>query len=199
MIYAETYPLDICGLHRELPIIPLNDNLAIASFVIPGDVPLVSACAKALAERIRPYEVDLLASIEAKGLSLVHQIAVLLGMDRYVLIRKGLKVYMRDALTVEDTSITTKGTQLFVLDGREAARLRGKRVALVDDVTTTGGSRRATRWLVERAGGILVCEAFVLKEGEAVEDHPDLVYLGRLPFFEPARGGGWRAKAQERR
>lgn len=194
MIYHEAYPLDICGLHRELPIIPLNGGLAIASFVMPGDVPLINACAEALAERICAYGVDLLVSIEAKGLPLVHQVAILLRMERYVLIRKDLKVYMQNPLTVEESSITTKGAQLFVLDGREAARLKDKRVALVDDVTTTGGSKRAARWLIEQAGGIIVCEAFVLKEGNWVEDHSDLIYLGRLPFFEPAPGQGWKVR-----
>ncbi|OGO05989.1 MAG: hypothetical protein A2Y73_06725 [Chloroflexi bacterium RBG_13_56_8] len=198
-MYHETYPLNLCGLHRELPIVPVNDDLAIASFVMPGDVPLINACAQALAERIRSYEIDALAAIEAKGLPLAHQVATSLDMDYYVLIRKGAKIYMQDPLTVEESSITTKGTQLFVLDGRQAAYLKGKRVALVDDVTTTGGSERAARCLIEKAGGIIVCEAFVLVEGNWVEERSDLVFLGRLPFFEPTLEGGWKAKEQERR
>lgn len=33
-VYCDFYPLDVCGVHRELPIVPLSDELAIASFNI---------------------------------------------------------------------------------------------------------------------------------------------------------------------
>jgi adenine phosphoribosyltransferase len=189
--YHDVYPMELCGLHLQLPIIPLNDELAIASFVLLGDVPLVNACAEAIVERLRPYDVSLLVTTEAKGIPLVHQIATLLGMERFVLIRKGRKVYMRDPLVVEGASITTAGIQRFVLDGRDAALLCNRRVAFVDDVVSTGGSLRAADDLIERAGGRVACEAFVLKEGDWVEDHHGLIYLGMLPLFEPAPGGGW--------
>jgi adenine phosphoribosyltransferase len=189
--YHNVYPMELCGLQLQLPIISLSDELAIASFVLLGDVPLVNACAEAIAERLQPYDVSLLVTTEAKGIPLVHQIATLLGMGRFILVRKGRKVYMEDPLVVEGVSITTAGTQRFVLDGRDANLLRGKRVAFVDDVVSTGGSLRAARCLIERAGGRLVCEAFVLKEGDWVEDHRDLVYLGTLPLLEPAAAGGW--------
>ena len=42
------YPMTIAGLKRELPILPLNENLAIAGFVIFGDPELTTACADAL-------------------------------------------------------------------------------------------------------------------------------------------------------
>lgn len=198
MIYYSTYPIDVAGVHRDLPIVPLKDEggkvFAIASFNMIGDVSLVKACADVLAECIRPYQPDILVVIEAKGLDLVYQIARLLEMERYVPIRKGPKVYMENPFIVREISITTTGTQTFVLDRGQAALLKDKRVAFVDDVTSTGGSRRAARRLIKQAGGVLVCEAFVLKEGDWVEDCPDLLYLGKLPLFEPAPGGGWRPK-----
>lgn len=193
-VFYDFYPLDICGLHRELPIIPLSDNLAIASFNMIGDVLLVEACAWVLAERVFPYQPDTLVAIEAKGFDLVYQIARLLKMERYVPIRKGPKVYMENPLIAEETSITTTGTQRFVLDRRQAALLEGKRVAFVDDVISTGGSERAACRLIEQAGGVLVCEAFVLREGIWVEDRPDFIYLGKLPLLEPAPSGGWKPK-----
>lgn len=194
MAYHDVYPMELCGLHLQLPIIPLSDELAIASFVLLGNVPLVNACAEAIAGRLRPYDVSLLVTTEAKGIPLVHQIATSLRMERFVLIRKGRKVYMQDPLIVEGASITTAGTQRFVLDGKDAALLRDRRVAFVDDVVSTGGSLHAASDLIERAGGRAVCDAFVLKEGEWVEDHHDLIYLSSLPLFEPAPGGGWNPR-----
>lgn len=193
-VYYDFYPLDIYTIHRELPIIPLNDGRAIASFVMLGDVLLTNFCANVLADLIQPRNPRVLVTIEAKGIPLVHQIATYLQMERFVLIRKSPKVYMKDPFVVEEASITTTGTQTFVLERRQAAWLEGKRVAFIDDVISTGGSRRAARKLIEQAGGVLVCEAFVLKEGNWVEDHPDLIYLGKLPLFEPAPGGGWKPK-----
>jgi adenine phosphoribosyltransferase len=197
VIYYDVYPMELCGLHLELPIIPLREDLAIASFVLLGNVPLVNACAEAIAQRLRPYGLHMLVTTEAKGIPLVHQIATLLEMDHFALIRKGRKVYMRDPLVVDGASITTAGHQTFFLDGREAELIRDKRVAFVDDVVSTGGSRRAAGELIERAGGHVVCEAFVLKEGEWVPDHPDSIYLGRLPLFELAPTGGWRPQPRE--
>jgi adenine phosphoribosyltransferase len=195
--YHDVYPMDLCGIHLELPIIPLGEDLAIASFVLLGNVPLVNTCAEAIARRLRPYDVHMLVTTEAKGIPLVHQIATLLEMDHFVLIRKGRKVYMQDPLVVEGASITTAGNQIFVLDGREAALLRDRRVAFVDDVVSTGGSRRAAGALIERAGGHIVCEAFVLKEGHWVPDHPDSIYLGTLPLFEPDPTDGWRPQTEK--
>jgi adenine phosphoribosyltransferase len=193
--YDVVYPMELCGLQLQLPIIPLSDELAIASFVLLGNVPLVNRCAEAIAERLRSYDIDLLVTTEAKGIPLVHRIATSLGMERFVLIRKGRKVYMQEPLVVEGASITTAGAQRFVLDGRDAALLRDRRVAFVDDVVSTGGSLQAASELIARAGGEIVCEAFVLKEGDWVQDHPHLIYLRTLPLFEPAPGGGWMPRA----
>ena len=46
-----TYPMTIAGVKRELPICPLNENLAIGAFVIFGDPELTTAAAKALLDR----------------------------------------------------------------------------------------------------------------------------------------------------
>ena len=41
----KTYSIEIAGVTRELPIVQINDNLSIASFVILGDTELVSVVA----------------------------------------------------------------------------------------------------------------------------------------------------------
>ena len=43
----KTYPMTIAGVKRELPICPLNENLAIGAFVIFGDPELTTASAEA--------------------------------------------------------------------------------------------------------------------------------------------------------
>ena len=40
-----SYPLEVAGLKRDLPICRVSDSLYIAAFVIFGDVELTKACA----------------------------------------------------------------------------------------------------------------------------------------------------------
>lgn len=89
---------------------------------------------------------------ETKGIPLAHALARLLGEKRFVVARKSVKGYMEHPLIERDRSITTAGEQILVLQDEDAALLRGKRVLLVDDVISTGGSMRAMEALARRAG-----------------------------------------------
>jgi adenine phosphoribosyltransferase len=89
---------------------------------------------------------------------------------------------MADPLSVSLKSITTAGEQTLVLDGKDAASLRGSRVGIIDDVVSTGGSLRALRQLLESTGCRIACQAAVLLE-EGGYSGEDLVYLARLPVF----------------
>ena len=177
----ESYTLTVAGLRRELPIIKVGPDLWIASFVMLGDVQLVNVCAGALASRLADHEFDLLVGPEAKVVPLLHAVASLLGQSRYVVCRKSLKAYMREPLVVEAESITTHGKQVLVLDSVDVDRVRGKRVAILDDVVSTGGSLLAVEQLLEKAGATVVCRAAVLKEGDFYKG--DLIYLSDLPVF----------------
>ena len=42
------YGIDINGVHRDLPVMKISDELSIASFVILGDCQVVVAAAQAL-------------------------------------------------------------------------------------------------------------------------------------------------------
>jgi Mrp family chromosome partitioning ATPase len=59
---------------------------------------------------------------------------------------------------------------------------RGKRVLLMDDVISTGGSLRAMEELVEKAGGIVAGKVAVLAEGDAI-NREDIRVLAPLPLF----------------
>ena len=177
------YKLTVAGCTRDLPIINISDNLAIAGFIMLGDTELVEKCAKALSEKL-PTDIDILMTAEAKGIPLTHAIARLLGMDWYVVARKSKKAYMENPLWVETESITTKGTQHLCLMDADIDRIRGKRVLLIDDVISTGGSVASLTRLVEQAGGTVVGSAAVLAEGVAA-DRTDIIFLEKLPLFDP--------------
>ena len=91
---------------------------------------------------------------------------------------------MQGVFTVNVKSITTQGVQTLVLDTEDAEMIRGKRIAIVDDVISTGESLRAVEELVRQAGGEVVAKMAVLAEGDAI-DRDDIIVLGPLPLFNP--------------
>lgn len=104
------------------------------------------------------------------------------GASKYFVARKGPKAYMPDPIHVEDRSITTAGVQALYLGRDDAELIRGKRVLLMDDVISTGGSLKAMEELVELAGGTVAGRVAVLAEGDA-QKRTDIRYLAPLPVF----------------
>ena len=176
------YRMNVAGLTRYLPICPLNDKLSIAGFVIFGDQELTVACARELLKRAPEY--DYILTAEAKGIPLAHEMARQAGDAKYILARKGPKLYMRDIFSVSVNSITTAKEQKLYLDGADAALMKGKKILIVDDVISTGESLKALEALVEKAGGEICGRMAILAEGDA-QERPDLIYLEKLPLFNP--------------
>ena len=176
------YTMNVAGLPRQLPICPVNDTLSIAGFVIFGDQELTVACARELLKKAPEY--DYIITAEAKGIPLAHEMARQHGDAKYILARKGPKLYMRDIFSVSVQSITTAKEQKLYLDGADAALMKGKRILVVDDVISTGESLKALEALVEKAGGQICGRMAILAEGDA-QERPDLIYLEKLPLFHP--------------
>ena len=176
------YRMKVAGLERDLPICKVNDNLSIAGFVIFGDQELSVACARDLLALAPEY--DYIITAEAKGIPLAHEMARQAGDKKYILARKGPKLYMRDIFDVVVRSITTAKEQRLYLDGADAELMKGKRILIVDDVISTGESLAALEALVEKAGGIICGRMAILAEGDA-QDREDLIYLEKLPLFHP--------------
>lgn len=177
-----THKMNIAGLDRYLPICPVNESLSIGAFVIFGDAELTVACARDLLKAAPDY--DYLITAEAKGIPLAHEMARQRGDDFYFVARKHPKLYMTSVFDVAVRSITTDADQHLYLDGKDAEKMKGKKVLLVDDVISTGESLRALEILVEQAGGIICGKACILAEGDA-QSRPDIIYLEKLPVFHP--------------
>ena len=178
-----TYRMEIAGLTRDLPLCPLNDDLNIGAFVIFGDVELTCACAGELL-KIAP-DFDYMVAPEAKALPLIHEMARQSGRNEYFLVRKAPKLYMDGVFAVEDQSITTKGKQMLYMDGADARKMAGKRILILDDVISTGGSISAVESLVNQAGGKVVGRMAILAEGKAAL-RDDILFLKPLPLFDKA-------------
>ena len=177
-----TYSMTVAGLQRELPICKVADDLYIGAFICFGDAELTVACARDLLKLVENEEYDYLFTAEAKSIPLIHEMARQSGAKKYFIARKGPKAYMPDPIHVEDRSITTAGVQKLYLGRDDADMIRGKRIVLMDDVISTGGSLKAMEALVEKAGGIVTGKIAVLAEGGAA-DRTDIKFLAKLPVF----------------
>ena len=176
----KTYTLHVAGLTRELPIIKLSYDLSIASFVILGDTEIVKKTAPMIAKKLP--EVDCVVTAEAKGIPLAYEISKILNLNEYIVARKSIKAYMEEPIEVEVNSITTTNSQKLYLNNQDANKIKGKRVALIDDVISTGQSLKALERLVEKAGANVVAKAAILAEGDA-KDRKDIIFLEALPTF----------------
>ena len=177
----EYYEMTIAGCKRKLPLCKASDELVIAGFVIFGDVELTCACAAELLKKAPEF--DYLVAPEAKSIPLIHEMARQSGRNEYCLIRKQPKLYMQGVFSTETQSITTEGIQHLYMDGKDARMIAGKRVLLLDDVISTGGSIASAEKLVKEAGGNIVAKMCILAEGGAA-DRKDIIFLEKLPLFD---------------
>ena len=175
------YTMTIAGVKRDLPICKVTDDLYIGAFVIFGDVELTVKTAAALLEKAPEY--DYMITAESKGIPLAYEMARQCGAKKWLLARKGAKLYMRDVFSVEVRSITTDHVQKLYLDGEDAALMKGKRILVVDDVISTGESLAALEKLVTEAGGEICGRMAILVEGDA-QAREDIIYLEKLPLFD---------------
>ena len=176
------YSMNVAGLDRQLPICRVSDELYIGAFILFGDAELTVACARELLKLADPASYDYMLTAEAKSIPLIHEMARQSGAEKYFIARKGPKVYRPDPIRVVDKSITTEAEQALYLGRDDADIIRGKRILLVDDVISTGGSLRAMEELVAAAGGIVTGRMAVLAEGGAA-DRKDIQFLEKLPVF----------------
>jgi len=178
----EFYDLEISGFHRRLPIVKVADNLWVASFVMLGDVTLVNFCAGALATKLAGLEFDYLVGPEAKVIPLMHSIGTFLGHSSYIICRKQVKAYAENPIVLDVKSITTEEKQQLVLNGIDAEKIKGKKVVLIDDVVSTGGTFDSLEELMKISETEVVGRAAILKEGNNYDG--ELIYLQDLPLFK---------------
>lgn len=175
----EVYKINIAGCERELEKFAVSDKLDIAAFILFGDVEITEKSAKELLKKVPEF--DVILTPEAKSIPLAYEMSKQSG-KKYVVARKGVKVYMGEPLKAEVLSITTQKPQTLYLGEDDVENIKGKKVLIVDDVISTGESLSAIIKLCELAGGNLAASCAVLAEGDAAK-RDDIIYLEPLPLF----------------
>lgn len=176
---SEVYSLSVAGCKRDLPLCKVSENLSIAAFIMFGDIELTVNTSKELLKMCPDH--DILITAEAKGIPLCYEMARQ-NNKKYVIARKGVKLYMHNPVHVKVKSITTERLQNLYLSEADFDSINNKRVLIVDDVVSTGESLTAIETLVNKAGGNVVGKACVLAEGDASK-RDDIIFLESLPVF----------------
>ena len=190
----KSYTVDIAGEPIELPLVPINDTLAISLLmVIDTGVRFGERIGKALAERLKAKQPDIVVGTATLGIPVAIEVSRHLGLDQYVILQKSPKIHLGDALVEHVKSVTSAGSQRLLLDRRAIPLLKGRRVVVVDDVVATGSSLAATLRLVRQAGANVVGIGVILTEShdwrEVLGADADLVVgLGHIPQFKIENG-----------
>lgn len=176
------YDIDLAGRIERLPLAEVTPTLHIASFVLLGDTNLTNYCAKILGEKIKELDFDYIVCPEAKVLPLAQSLCTYLGEKQFVVFRKGVKAYMLNPIETQVKSITTKAVQKMVVDGKDADKIRGKKVLVIDDVVSTGGTFYAMQELLGKLECTIVGYSAALKEGTDFTAE-NLYYIQDLPLW----------------
>jgi adenine phosphoribosyltransferase len=190
----QTYTVDIAGEPVTLPIVSINQKLAISLLmVIDMGVRFGERVGKGLAAKLGPLKPDIVVGAATLGIPVVIEVSRALGLDHYVIAQKSPKIHLADALVQDVQSVTTSAKQRLMLDRRAVPLLAGRRAVVVDDVVATGSSLAATLALVRAAGADIVGAGVILTEGhdweKALGADARLVHgLGHIPQFALAEG-----------
>lgn len=190
-----TYETTIGSQARSLPVVPLSDELAIALLItVDHGVAFSARAGEDLAKLLGPLDVDVVVSVATMGIPLAIEVSRALGLDDYVILQKTPKIHLADAISEPVRSITTDSRQRLLFDRSRVGAVAGKRVALIDDVVSTGASVRAALSLVRHVGGepvaigALLTEAGVWKKTLG-EDAGLVRVLGAVPLFRRQADG----------
>jgi adenine phosphoribosyltransferase len=195
-VTRRTYQVEVGSQTVDLPLAALGDNLTLALLItVDMGVRFMATAGKEIADLLRPVQPDIVATVATMGIPVAVEVTRSLELDQYVILHKTPKIHLGDAVTESVRSITTDADQRLLFDRARIGDVAGKRVAIVDDVISTGASTGAALRLLRGVGAEVVAIATLLTEGsvwrDALGDDATLVRaLGSVPVFRPDGSGG---------
>lgn len=193
--YEESCPFQLSdGNWVDLPFLPLPPEFDTAIAYLCSNQTTFELCdllTTHMAELAKEFDPEVVIGMPTLGMVYGSRVAEKLGHKRYVPLGYSRKFWYEDELSVPVCSITSPTVPKTVyIDPRMQERLRGKRVILVDDVVSTGGSLCAQVLLCEKLGinlvGIIVAnkETSVWQDNLAAID-PKYAAMVRAPMQYP--------------
>jgi adenine phosphoribosyltransferase len=195
MSVDRTYTTTVGSQTVDLPLVPLSDDLTIALLIcVDHGVAFAEVAGRELADLMRPAAPEIVVSVATMGIPLAIEASRALGLDDYVILHKTPKIHLGETWAEPVTSITTEKPQRLRMDPARVPAVRGRRVAVVDDIISTGASTLAALRLLRRTGAEPVVIGTLMTEGSgwrsALGADADMVRaLGSMPLFRPADDG----------
>lgn len=177
----QIYKVNIAGIERDLPLFEVAPGVRIAIVNILGDNELVKYAARDLAMKLANHNPEVLVTAEAKSIPLIYALSTVMDLP-YVVLRKNYKPYMGESVSAETLSITTGQAQTLFLDEKDAKLVEKRKVALVDDVISTGSTLQAMRLIMDKVQADVVAEGAIFTEGDRAQ-WSNIEALGHLPVF----------------
>jgi len=191
-----TYATKVGSQEVELPLVALSDELTIALLIcVDMGVAFAETAGRELAELMRPAQPEIVVSVATMGIPIAIESSRALGLDDYVILHKTPKIHLGESWSEPVYSITTDKPQRLRMDPARVEAVRGRRVAIVDDVISTGASLASALRLVRRMDAEPVVIGTLMTEGggwkQALGEDAALVRaLGAMPLFHPDGQGG---------
>ncbi|MCJ9669273.1 MULTISPECIES: phosphoribosyltransferase [unclassified Neorhizobium] len=193
------------GSQIRLPIRPLADGEhALASLIInQASFDVQDALAADLAPKIAAFRPEVIVGLPTLGLTLAAAVARALGHLRYVPLGTSRKFWYDESLSVPLSSITTPEQQKrLYADPRMLPLIKGGRVALIDDVISSGTSIVSGLTLMASLGVEPVVIGAAMLQSERWHDKLDafgpewrqrVTSVFRTPMLKKAGEGSWTA------
>jgi adenine/guanine phosphoribosyltransferase-like PRPP-binding protein len=192
---GSTYRMTVGSQTLELPLVPISDDLTIALLIcVDLGLSFADIAGRELAAQLSTFDPEVVVSVATMGIPLAIEVTRSLGLDDYVILHKTPKIHLGDSIAEPVRSITTDRPQVLRMDPARVPSVDGRRVAIVDDVISTGASTQAALNLVRRAGGDPVVVGSLVTEGSGWRrtlgsDAANVRALGSMPVFRPDPAG----------
>jgi adenine/guanine phosphoribosyltransferase-like PRPP-binding protein len=190
-----SYRVLVGSQQLEIPLVAIAADLTIALLIsVDLGVAFAEVAGRELAAQLAPHDPEIVVSVATMGIPIAIEVTRSLGLDDYVILHKTPKIHLADAMAEPVQSITTAVPQRLLLDRARLDAVVGRRVAVVDDVISTGGSTKAALNLLRRVGAEPVVVGAVVTEGAQWQSYlgrdASLVRsLGAIPLFRHGSDG----------
>jgi adenine/guanine phosphoribosyltransferase-like PRPP-binding protein len=188
-ITERTYRTTVGSQTVDLPLVQVAPDVTIALLIcVDHGVTFSERAGKELADLLRDARPEVVVSVATMGIPLAIEVSRALELDDYVILHKTPKIHLGDHWVEPVRSITTGADQTLRLDPARVDAVKSRRVAIVDDVVSTGASLQASLNLLRRVGAEPVVVGAFLTEGaqwrRSLGDDAEMVRaLGAIPLF----------------
>jgi adenine phosphoribosyltransferase len=183
---AKMHKIQFDGFSKDYQVRPVEaePSIQIVYINFRDDSELIKACATALLKKFQDEQIDYFVILGDKANGLGTLMGVQKNLPWIILTNKAIPE--KKGESVEYASITGGNKKMFI-SGEQMARIKGKKVVIIDDVLSTGGTMRAAIQLVKMAGAdikAISCPFTEEHERQGKFEDIKLVTLGHLPVYK---------------